>query len=419
MARSVIGISGASVLAQGLTLAVSPILTRLYDPSAFGVFAYVSAIVVIVAVTAGLRMEMAIPICGADAEAGKVARLALLIATVVSIGLLVLVPVLGPRIDERTSLDLMPTLWLAPPSVLMLAAFTIVSQLSIRMRDFRAVARRNLTQAWSAAILQVAFAATSNASGLLAGQMAGRGFAAGLLSWRNRALLRARTPERYRDLLRSFWRFPLVFTPAALLNTLGLTLPIIMVGGWFGAASAGQLDLASRIVLGPAVLLGAAVSQVLLGEMAARRRDESGPMAPLFRMVAIRLTLVAVPFAILVMVAAPTLFPVVFGEPWSQAGQDARLIAPAAAVSLVAGPLSQVFFVYQQGTRLIIVDALQVSLVIGAGWLAFWKTGNEGIVLSAIFGALAVSQGVSLWVCWRIVKAADLGQAEDVGGGAE
>lgn len=407
MARSIVGISGASVAAQGLALAVSPILTRLYDPSAFGVFAYISAIVMTISVIAGLRMEMAIPICSSDPEAGKVARLAMLIAATVSIGLLLLVPMFGSEIDDRTPLDLMPALWWAPPSVFALASFTILSQLSIRQRDFGAVARRNFTQAWATAILQVALAATHKAEGLLTGQMLGRGLAASMLAWRNRGLLRERPSARYAELVRRFWRFPAIFTPSALLNTLGLTLPVLMVGAWFGAGSAGQLDLANRMILGPLVLIGAAVSQVLLGEMAARHRAAESPMMPLFKMVALRLTYVAVPFALATALLAPRVFPVLFGPEWLQAGQDARLMAPAAAMSLVAGPLSQAFFIYQKGVQLIVVDTLRVALVAGSGWIAFHSSGDESVVIAAIFGALAVAQGASLFVCWRVVSRGD------------
>ena len=407
MTRSVMRVAGASVAAQGVALAISPILARLYGPSDLGVYAYITALVSTVGIVAGLRLEMAIPICPSDEEAAQVARVASGIALVTSAVVALSIPLVGVSVDDASPLDLMPYLWWLPPSILTLALFTIMSQLTIRSKDFGAVARRNVTQAWTTATAQVILGYRPSPGGLLAGQALGRGFAAALLWWSNRAALGTKSAISHRAIWRRYWRFPALFAPSAVLNTLGLTLPVLMIGTWFGADAAGQFDLAARLVLGPAVIVGAAASQVLLGEMADLRRTSDPALLPLFRSVALRLTAIAVPFGLAVMVLSPWVFAVVFGEDWEQAGLNARLMAPVAAMSLVAGPLSQVFFVLEHGSTLILVDTTRVLLLVVGGGAAYMAGGSQVLVTAAVLGAMFIAQLVSFVVSWRLVAIHD------------
>ena len=107
------------------------------------------------------------------------------------------------------------------------------------------------------------------------------------------------------------------------------------------------------------------------------------------------------------MVLSPWVFAVVFGEDWEQAGLNARLMAPVAAMSLVAGPLSQVFFVLEHGSTLILVDTTRVLLLVVGGVAAYMAGGSQVLVTAAVLGAMLIAQLVSFVVSWRLVALHD------------
>jgi O-antigen/teichoic acid export membrane protein len=60
--QKVLQVAGGTALTQGLLVAASPLLTRLYSPEDFGVLAVYMSLVVFVVIGATLRYECALPL---------------------------------------------------------------------------------------------------------------------------------------------------------------------------------------------------------------------------------------------------------------------------------------------------------------------------------------------------------------------
>ena len=88
-ARNVITLMTGTAFAQALPIAVSPILTRLYSPAEFGVFAMYLAVASILGVLVTGRYELAILIPKQDRDAIHIAALSAALSVLLS-GLLLL-----------------------------------------------------------------------------------------------------------------------------------------------------------------------------------------------------------------------------------------------------------------------------------------------------------------------------------------
>lgn len=75
--KGVLSLSSATATSQIILFLATLPLARLYDPDAFGVFVYVSAIASIVSIAATLRFELAIPAARSDADARGLAKAAI------------------------------------------------------------------------------------------------------------------------------------------------------------------------------------------------------------------------------------------------------------------------------------------------------------------------------------------------------
>ena len=89
--RNILTLMTGTTIAQAIPIAISPILTRIYTPEDFGIFAIFLAITLIIGGIANGRYELAIMIPKKDEDAINIFALGFIITTSISLLLLVLV----------------------------------------------------------------------------------------------------------------------------------------------------------------------------------------------------------------------------------------------------------------------------------------------------------------------------------------
>lgn len=82
--RNVLTLISGTVLAQAIPVALSPMLSRIYTPEEFGVFAIFSSIASALAVVATFRYELAIMLPEKSVSAANLLRLSFLITLLLS-----------------------------------------------------------------------------------------------------------------------------------------------------------------------------------------------------------------------------------------------------------------------------------------------------------------------------------------------
>lgn len=360
-----------------VALAALPLATRLYTPDDFATLATFLSIVSVSAVAACLRLDIAIPLADTDDDAANLLVLALLSALAVGVVLLLLsVAAAEPIAQALRRPDLAPYLWLIPLAVVMTASYSALQFWATRARRFGSIARTRITQALLGvgALLGLGWAGIAPL-GLLIGNMLNSGaggLGLGLAAWKRdrRSLSMVSAP----GLRRSFSRnrgYAIYSAPEALANTAGIHLPVILIAA-FAGAEAGFLLLATQIMAAPMALLGSSVSQVYMSRAAEEK--QAGRLAPFTLNIVRRLIQIGVGPLIFVGVTAPSLFPLVFGDEWTRAGQIVTWLTPWVALQFVASPISTVLHLTGRQSLAMGLQfaglAIRVGAVLAAGaWL--------------------------------------------------
>jgi O-antigen/teichoic acid export membrane protein len=308
-------------ISQLIALAVLPALSRLFTPVAFGLFSVLSSIVAILLPAVALRLEFAIPLPADESTAASLTRTAVSATVVVSalggLGIWALIG-LGP-LEELRDLSAAP-IW---AGILLAESglFAVFSAVALRLRAYRPIATRSVLQsAANGAFQLVAGIMHLGPTGLVAGSAAGRAVGIAALARVSRPYLRRPVNVRAWSSICEYWRFPVVFAPSAVLNSVGLAVPIIFVTAHFGVASGGQFGMSERILALPATLIIASFTQVLSAEVASRRRSGvTDTLGPFLHASAV-LALIAVPLAAVIWLIAPLAVPIVLGPQWDQVG---------------------------------------------------------------------------------------------------
>lgn len=390
---------------QIITLAVTPILARLYAPADFGYVALVVSTSSIITPAAALRLESALmlPKSRRDATALLTAgAVSSLVLSALTAGVLQLIFALG----GLTNLAALPWLsaWVALISFLT-AVFTLLSQYALREHAYGAVARRSFYQAAlsAGAQLGLGFVAPSNVA-LAGGYALGR--VAGIVPL-TRRLKREIEPFSFADIKRlasEYWRFVALFTPAALLNAAGLVLPLIFVGAWFSVTAAGHWSMAERLVAAPLVLIATSVGQVVEAHLASMRRTGVHGMERYYIRVSMLLVGISAALVLLVVSISPWAIPVLLGKGWDDTADLMIAFTPLLATRLIASPMSKALVVTQRGRSNLALDIARIVLI---GIVVFLIVHfSLGLVQAAWCVSLALSViYVVTWVAgWHAVR---------------
>lgn len=407
--RGVAQIALGTVAGQGLLIAISPILSRLYGPVDFGILQIFTGVVAITAVVASLRLELAIPLAEDDHQARAVLRAGLLavVAVAVLVGLLGWASS-GLWAEGRTLEGLAHAWWLVPFTLAAIAVFQLISAVLTRAQRYGDLAGRNAAQGIGTAAAQLGFGiAGMRPLGLLLGMSLGR--LAGLATvFGRRALFEDKTgrvtSRDVRAALRRFRRFPLVTTWSGVLNVCGQYAPFFVFAVTYGDKPTGWLAFTARLLAVPVTVIGQAVAQVFIGRGAAAQRDRTGELPRLVRLAVQRLALLGVGPAVLLAATGPWVFEFVFGAAWERSGQYAQVLAIAFLAQFVAGPIGNVFNLLERQGIALLLDAVRLALVIAAP-TAVWLAGGSDLAgVTAYAVVLTFSYVGVIVLSWRVLR---------------
>jgi O-antigen/teichoic acid export membrane protein len=392
-------------LSQALLILPSPVLSRLYDPKAFGVLAaFVAASAVIARVATGCY-EHAILVPAEDEDARGLLLLALAISAVVCALLLGLVLVIAGPLSILLSVPSVESwMWLIPILGALSAALESLSHWFNRQKRYKLLAVNRVGRSVVTVFFMLAFGVVDG-TGLSLVMATSAGAAFGVLNlviawfrqerrWERRFDLTKsrRLARRYRD-------FVFFAAPGNLLNSVTRQGPVLILGAYFGPAVVGAYNFSQRVLVAPQAVVATAVGDVFR-QRAAEDLIQFGDCRKLWWKTFRVLTLASLPGFGLLILAAPEIFAFAFGEDWRTAGDYARLAAPLFLVALPASTLGRVNFVAER-QREDLVWQLALFVVTGAALLVGGETGSASLTIFLFSASYAVMYLVYLKMSHR------------------
>lgn len=406
VARNLAIVGGATALGQGAVVLAAPVLARLYDPQSFGLLSVYAALLSILVAVSSLRFDFAVPIATDAVEAVHLLALSVVLALASSVMVGLVVLAWGAQLSAALgAAQLTPFLWLLPIALFAASVAQALSAWAVYHRSFPALARMRAMQGVAQAACQTVLGFLHAGSlGLIVGDVAGRAFGTEQLLRSLFGTLRStavskRTMARY---ARERWGFARVMTAASLLSALSLQVPFLLIPVLFDLESSGQYFLAYRVLVLPASLVAAGVSQVFFGEASYRRGDQQR-LHDLARNVTVALLAFSIPTYAVVAVSGQALITTVFGHQWELAGLCAQIMAPWLMLWSVASPISTLLLVGRRERESLAFTVAELGLK--AGSLAIGAALHSLIVGIVVLSAVGVLLEVgSLWRFLRVAS---------------
>jgi len=319
-----------SVVAQGLGLAASPIISRLFTPAEFGVFGSFSAVTTVVGAAVTLDYDQAIMLPKERSDA----RVCLLLSCLVTAAMTMVCAVvclLWPRL-VLSALNAQ-SVWL----LLMLGLTSLVGGLNtsfqawcVRTKAFDETAKSQVVRGIATNGLQVSLGMVQwGAFGLIVSWLAAELLATVNLvhaSWKDLVdAFREATWTKLRRAAAEYMDFPIFSASQSVLNALSAGLPVLLLTHFFGIETAGAYAFAMRLLNAPMKLILGALRQVLL-QRASEMQHDGERLTPLFLKSTIGLFGLGVLPTLGLSLGAPYMFTLAFGDSWRVSGEFARYL---------------------------------------------------------------------------------------------
>jgi O-antigen/teichoic acid export membrane protein len=408
--RGLITIIGGAALGQLVGLLGAPVLSRIYSPNDFGVFAIVLAMVTTIGTVASSRFELAIPLPEKESDAYSLVFLGLTSCVATAVLGTVVVAVTGDAIaGSFAQQGLRPWLWLVSPTAAFMGAYLVLNQLAIRHLRYGAIGRRNVFQSAGMTVTQIALGlAHLRPGGMVFGLAAGQLLGATSLTIGSRLrgadAKEGRTPSRAREVARRYRRFPLLLAPSGLLNILGTQLPVVLLAYFYGTAVAGWMGLTQRVLAVPVTLVGTAMAQVYLAQLARSKRSNFALAASLFERASRSLLAVGAVVGLVLLVGGPQIFALIFGQEWLISGKYAQAMSLGLTAQFIGTPLSQTLIVYERQMLQLSWDTARLFLVTTAIVLCSAAGASALTAVWALSLASAVAYLISWLLSWRVIR---------------
>lgn len=375
--------AGGVAIAQIISLAVYPVLTRTYSVDDFGVLAVYSSTVSVVTVVSSLRYERALILPKEDQKAFDLVGLSLSLNLIVSLllGAFVLwFPALRSLVSRSGDFSSI-ALYLIPGGVLLTGMYGVFTAWAVRARDYHVLGTTKVAQQTVTSGMQLLGAASHpSAFFLMMATMLGSGVGIGSITARTikGKDLVIPTLSSMVGVARRYWRFAALSAPAALFNAMSSSAPAFLVAGLFSIASTGQYSLAMRVISVPLHLLGSSLERAFTGEATSIGRDRPGDLLRLMNRFTLRISRAAVVPALALAIAGPALFSFFFGAEWRVAGEFGRYLVLYMVANLISMPFAAVYYVYEKQGLHLLMNALKLVLAVGAfmvPYLLGWEAG--------------------------------------------
>ena len=365
-------IAGGTFFIQVLLFMTSPIITRLYGPEAYGVYALFLSVTSIFGIVACLQYEDSIMLPESVDEAASLFNLCIVLAlvfSIISVPAIVLVkPFLvgflnAPQIDHY-----LPLLSL---SIFLYGTLLALTTWTSRQKKFGSlsVAKIGGSTTNTAMQLSAGYAGFATSGSLIISSVIGPSIT-NLILWskiwrRDKELLKRNFAwSRFKDGLKRYRNFPMYDTWATLLSVLSWQLPILVFAAFFSPSNVGFYALGMTAVGIPSELIATAVSQVFFQRASVAHRVGNLPIV--VESLVLRLVAIGVlPFLMLIIIG-PYLFDIFFGQAWGTAGTYAGILAPWMLLVFITSPMGMLFSVFERQRSSLALNALFFPLRMGA-----------------------------------------------------
>lgn len=334
-------ISGATILAQAITVCSLPILTRIYNAQDFEDLGVFVASIAILSSVSSLRFNIAIPLAKDIKDFNVSTSLSLLSTITISTFLIIfywLFKTSMPTIDYFRDEWFILSVILGALGV---SIYTICVAVASYSKEFVIVSKSKVIRSLASNSVQIGLGLLSFGGGLLIGYLVlcWGGLVIFLRNFSKRIITALKIPKS--EIKKGFFEkieYPMFSVPEILFFNLGSNLPVIIIATATENAEAGVFFLALKFMSIPMLFLGQSISTVYMAYAPKEKTPEG--LLSLTKDTVIKLFYFAGIPLVVVGMLAPFYSKLIFGSEWTQLGYYVAWLAIGSMFQILSAPIA-------------------------------------------------------------------------------
>ena len=374
-AKNVITLITGTAIAQAIPIAISPILTRIYSPEDFGVFALYLSISSIIAIGATGRYELAINLPAKDEDAIQILWLSCILTLLVSFFTLTVILLFNNNISSLLQNDSIGVwLYFVPLTILFSGIYQSFNYWHNRKKKYAVLSKSRVVQTFntSAVNLGIGAVAKGGVGGLVFGNLIGVFLSSFYMIY---VFFKIDMPKveikkkQIKKLAKRYINFPKYDVMASFFNISANQLTNLFFNIFFGAITSGYFFLTQKIFTMPITLIAGAIQDVFKMEII-EIHLKNGNTRSLYLKTLRKLVLLSLFPTIFIYLFSIDLFTFIFGQEWKPAGEFVQIMTPIFFLRFISFPLSYMVYVVEKQTyntiaQFILLVAILISFFIG------------------------------------------------------
>ncbi len=403
--RNVLTLMTGTTIAQAIPIAISPILTRIYTPEDFGLFALYMGIVSIISVVSTGRYELAIMLPKKDENAFNIVILSVLISVFVSFLFLFIVIIFNSEITNLLkNTEISNWLYLVPISILCTGIYQSSNYWVNRKKQYKKLSFNKVLQSGTTASTNLIIRfVTLGPAGLILGNIFGILLSTFFLSksiyMEDNSLFKKIKKIKIYLLAKKYIDFLKYDTIAILVNVSAQQLPNIFFNLFFSVSIAGNYYLTQRILQVPIIFISRAILDVFKEE-ASSEYNKYGNCKKIYLITLKKLILIGIVPTIILYNYSVDFFVLIFGESWKIAGEYTKIMTPMLYMRFISYPLSFMFYIGKKQKLNLISQILLFIMII----LSFALSSNSVVIIKLISTSFSIFYIYQICVSAHIAK---------------
>ena len=349
--KNVLTLITGTAIAQVIPIAISPILTRIYTPEEFGIYAIFVSIILIFSVISNGRYELAVVLPEKDEDAINVFALGLIINVSLFLLLSLIVFFFTDFIISKLgSEDLRFWLYFAPFCIFIVGLFNLLKYFNIRKKYYKDISKATVIKSIALSVVQLSLGFLKvGVGGLINGYLFSQLFANLKLAKNivsDKVLLSYIDRTRIKSIGVRYKKFPMFSVWAIFANSFSYNYLNILISAFYSIGTLGFYSLSARVLGAPSGLISKSIGQVFF-QAATVEKNTVGNAKKTFDSTFKKLVIIAVPFFSVLYFVVVDLFEFVFGSDWKVAGEYSKVLIPLFFIQFIVAPLSTINSIFE------------------------------------------------------------------------
>lgn len=333
-------LSFGSLVAQLVPFLAYPLIGRLYSPTQAAILASFTSVVSIIQVVSTGKYEGAILLAKNNIEAANVAILSALICGCVCLGVGIPLLFFPGYFNTLLKTNVGNLIMLIPLSVFSISVFEIYNEWCVRRKTYKKLAANKISNAVTVNGGKVGFAYTPlSGAGLVLGDVFGR-LATCLIcitrAWlSDKFFFKQVSIKGIKQIVKTYSSFPKYIVPSQLLNTLGASLPILILNTFYESEDVGLFSMALAIMYVPISIIARSFRDVFRRKVR-DAQEASSRIIPAMSQIFKKTTLLSIVVACVGVYFLPVIFSFFLGDRWTMSGVFAQIMTPFIVANFIS-----------------------------------------------------------------------------------